>query len=61
MISTPLKSAAVICAAAKRSFDSRYLFTRYQVTNCHDAPQFIGMRWYATSNPPHSVALFQKT
>jgi hypothetical protein len=28
-------------------FDSRYLFTRYQVTNCHDAPnslECVGMR-----------------
>ena len=29
-------------------FDSRYLFMRYEVTNCLTRPQFIGMRWYAT-------------
>jgi len=43
-------------------FDSRYLFTRYQVTNCHDAPPIhwnaFGMR---PGNPSRSVALFQKT
>jgi len=41
--------------------DSRYLFTRYQATNCHDAPPIrwngVGMR---PGNPPGSVAPFQK-
>jgi hypothetical protein len=40
-------------------FDSRYLFTRYQVTNGHDAPP---IHWNALvcDQAIRSVALFQK-
>ena len=42
-------------------FDSRYLFTRYEVTNCHDAPpnslECVGMR---PGNPSRSVRAVSK-
>jgi hypothetical protein len=42
--------------------DSRYLFTRYLATNCHDAPpnslECVGVR---PGNPPRSVGAVSKT